>query len=346
MPKKIAVVLFNLGGPDAPESIQPFLFNLFNDKAIITLPGFFRYILAKFITIRRTPIAKQIYAHLGGRSPILPLTEKQAIALEVRLNLDNNVQYKTFIAMRYWHPLTEETVSQVKSFSPDEIFLVPLYPQFSTTTTGSSLTAWKKEANRQMLQTVTRIIGCYPTQRQFIEAHAELIRGYLQQAALQGKPRLLFSAHGLPEKIIKNGDPYAWQIERTAKAIISELNIENLDWRVCFQSRVGPVKWLEPSTEHEIQQAGKEKIPLVVVPIAFVSEHSETLVELDIEYKKLADNVGVPAYLRVPALGDNAGYIESLAAMCKVMENGNLMKYAFGEGRLCPPEFSQCVCKG
>lgn len=345
MAKKIAVVLFNLGGPDNLQAVRPFLFNLFNDKAIIGLPGIFRYVLAKFISARRDPVAQEIYKHLGGRSPILPLTESQSTALEVQLNQSGDDVFKTFIAMRYWHPMTEETVKNVKAFSPDEIFLVPLYPQFSTTTTGSSIKKWKAAAKKQGLEVTTRVIGCYPTQEDFIQAHAKLIADYYAKAEIHGKPRILFSAHGLPEKIVKRGDPYAWQVERTANAVMEKLHLENPDWRVCFQSRVGPVKWLEPSTDNEIMQAGKDNVPLVIVPIAFVSEHSETLVELDIEYKKIADKYGVPAYLRVPALGDNENYIKALAEMCKVMLGGNLMKYAFGEGRLCPPEFSQCLCK-
>lgn len=346
MAKKIAVVLFNLGGPDNLEAVKPFLFNLFNDRAIISLPNPFRFLLAKLISSRRAPIAQEIYGHLGGRSPILPLTEKQASALENELNNQGGVDYKTFIAMRYWYPMTEEIVAKVKAYEPDEIMLVPLYPQFSTTTTGSSVNIWKKEAEKQGLDIATRILGCYPTQEQFIEAHSNLIREYYEKAVTHGKPRLLFSAHGLPEKIVKNGDPYAWQVARTTEAIIAKLDIDDLDWHICFQSRVGPVKWLEPNTEDEIKQAGSDGVPLVIIPIAFVSEHSETLVELDIEYKKLADDFGVPAYFRVPALGDHPEYIKSLAAMCKVMEQGNLEKFAFGGGRLCPPEFSQCLCKG
>lgn len=345
MAKKIAVVLFNLGGPDSIQAVRPFLFNLFSDKAIIRIPGIFRYILAWFIASKREPVAADIYRHIGGKSPILPLTKNQASALEFALNTDQDTVYKTFIAMRYWHPMTKETVSQVKAFSPDEIFLLPLYPQFSTTTTGSSVRAWEKEAQKHGLKVTTRVVGCYPTEFHFIDAHAALIADYLEKATEFGKPRLVFSAHGLPEKIVKQGDPYAWQVERTAEAIVAKLGRDTLDWRVSYQSRVGPVKWLEPSTEHEIQQAGIDKVPLVIVPVAFVSEHSETLVELDIEYKKLADAKGVPGYFRVPALGDSPLYIQSLASMCKVMLEGHLMKYAFGGGRLCPPEFSACLCK-
>lgn len=347
MPKKIAVVLQNLGGPDNQDAVKPFLFNLFYDKAIIRLPWIFRYPIAKMISSRREKIAKEIYQHMGGGSPILPLTQKQADALEHSLQHGSENDYKVFIAMRYWYPMTEDVVKKVKEFAPDEVFLLPLYPQFSTTTTGSSVKRWKQEAKKQQLETVTRITGCYPTEKHFIAAHVSLIKEYFQQAKQHGNPRLLFSAHGLPEKIVKAGDPYAWQVARSVEAIIAGLDVDmdDLDWHISFQSRVGPVKWLEPNTEDEVKRAGKDGVPLVIIPIAFVSEHSETLVELDIEYKKLADESGVPAYFRVPALGDNDLYIKSLSEMCRIMEQGHLVKYAFGEGRLCPPEFSECLCK-
>lgn len=341
----IAVVLFNLGGPDKPESVEPFLFNLFNDKAIIRLPNPFRYLLAKFISKRRAPIAREIYHHLGGGSPILPLTEKQASALEQVLKAQLGGNVKVFIAMRYWHPFTQETVREVKAFSPDKVILLPLYPQFSTTTSGSSLQAWHNEKKKQDLTAETVTVGCYPVAEGFIASQAEVIRPLYESASKQSKPRILFSAHGLPKKIVEAGDPYQWQVEQTSSAIVQKMGIPGLDWVVCYQSKVGRLEWLKPSTDDEIRRAGKDKVPLVVVPVAFVSEHSETLVELDIEYKKLADASGVPGYHRAPALGEDRNFINTLAEICQKSLQDKKGVSSSESKRICPVEFSQCICQ-
>ncbi len=320
---KTAVVLFNLGGPDRPEAVKPFLFNLFNDPAIISLPNPFRFLIAKLISRKRTPTAQAIYHELGGGSPILPLTEKQAQALEKELGQG----HKVFISMRYWHPMSDEVVEKVKEYQPDNIVLLPLYPQFSTTTTASSIQDW----NRHKLNIPTRVIGCYPLEEHFIDAHVELLKPYKDKNI-----RILFSAHGLPKKVIDAGDPYQWQVEQTAARILKKLAIENVDYQVCYQSKVGPLEWIGPSTDAEILRAGKEGKSVVIVPIAFVSEHSETLVELDIEYKKLAQECGVPEYYRVPALGEHPLFIQGLAALCRSEE---VVK------PVCPAEFGKCICK-
>lgn len=347
MQKKIAVVLFNLGGPDSASAIKPFLFNLFNDKAIISLPQPFRFLLAKLISSRREEEAGHIYAQIGGRSPILPLTEKQAHALTEKLNEKSGGIYKVFIAMRYWHPRAEDVANEVKEFGADEVILLPLYPQFSTTTTGSSVKEWSKYARKFSLPKA-KTICCYPMEEKFITAHADLIKPYYERAAKAGNnPRILFSAHGLPEKIIAAGDPYQWQVEKTAEAIIKKLNIKNLDSQVCYQSRVGPLKWIGPATDEEIIRAGKDGVPLVIVPVAFVSEHSETLVELDLQYKKLAEDNGVKGYFRVPALGADENFIESLAGLClSAAEKKEAGIFPPGGVRLCPESFSKCACSG
>ncbi|MCE3231858.1 MAG: Ferrochelatase [Rickettsiaceae bacterium] len=316
MPKKIGVVLFNLGGPDSPEAVKPFLFNLFNDKAIITLPNPFRFLLAKIISSRRAPVAKQIYSEIGGKSPIFEETEKQAKALEQRLNNSNN-EYKTFIAMRYWHPFSYEALNEVEKYKPDEIILLPLYPQYSSATTASSLNDWLMQCKKSDISIPTDIIHSYQVEDNFINSHAKLILNEYEKVSDKNNLRILFSAHGLPQKLIDAGDPYQLQIEQTTSSIVQKLSIKNLDWKVCYQSKVGRLKWLEPSTENEIIEAGKENRSLIIVPIAFVSEHSETLVELDIEYKKLAESRGVRQYLRVPALGSDELFINCLARLCK-----------------------------
>lgn len=309
MSKRIAVVLFNLGGPDGPDAVEPFLFNLFNDKAIIGLPGIFRTPLARLISRRRAPMAQGNYALMGGGSPLLPETMKQADALQDLLSAAlPGDEVRCFIAMRYWKPLTEQTAADVAAFAPDDILLLPLYPQFSTTTTGSSLKAWR-EAYKGPGQ--TRTVCCWPAGTSFLAAHARLIEQAFEAAGRPAGARLLFSAHGLPENIIKAGDPYQAQIEATAAGVAARLS-GDWDWKVSYQSRVGPMKWLGPNTEDEIRDAARAGKPLVIVPIAFVSEHIETLVELDIEYAEVARHEGCPAYIRVPALGVDAGFIAGL----------------------------------
>ena len=307
---RIAIVLFNLGGPDSLDAVQPFLRNLFSDPAIIRLPGFLRLPLARFISSRRASKAKEIYRQIGGSSPILGQTEAQARALEAALGHDE--EWRAFVCMRYWHPMTEKVVQRVRKFGPDWIVLLPLYPQYSTTTTGSSFKAWRATVAR--LNTPTHSVRSYQTDEGFISASVELVKQGL--AAAGDKPvRLLFSAHGLPERIIKAGDPYQSQVEETARAIASRLG--NVDWVVCYQSRVGPLKWIGPSTESEIRRAAADKVGIVLYPLSFVSEHSETLVELDIEYRHLAEKAGVTTYVRVPAVGTHPLFINGLAKLVR-----------------------------
>ncbi len=309
---RTAVILMNLGGPDSPEAVEPFLYNLFADPAIINLPGIFRLPLARLVARSRLRAARDIYARLGGASPLLANTKAQAAALERELGPG----YRCFIAMRYWRPCSLEAAAEVKEWAPDEIVCLPLYPQFSRTTTGSSLRAWRMAAARCGLVVPTSVVGSYPCEPGFIAAIAGLIRPALEAAGAHGRPpRLLLTAHGLPKKIVRAGDPYPAQVEETAAAIIAALARPGLDWRVCYQSRVGPLAWIGPATDAEIRRAGEEGAPLVVVPIAFVSEHSETLVELDLDYRRIAEASGAPGYCRVPTVGVEPGFIAALAAL-------------------------------
>ncbi|TXL75910.1 ferrochelatase [Vineibacter terrae] len=312
---RVAVVLFNLGGPDSPEAVEPFLRNLFADPAILRVPGFVRRFLGPFIARRRAPTAQAIYARIGGRSPILPQTQAQAAALDAAL-ADRSPDHscRAFIAMRYWHPFSAQTAAAVKAYGPDRVVLLPLYPQMSTTTSQSSIDDWRQAAQSVGLDAPTRIVCCYPVQSGLIEAAAALIRPQIDAVA-GGKVRLLFSAHGLPEKVIRGGDPYQWQVECTARAIVERLGSAGLDWAVCYQSRVGPLKWIGPSTDDEIRRAGGDGKAVVLFPVAFVSEHSETLVELDIEYRELAHRSGVPAYHRVATVGVQPAFIDGLAEL-------------------------------
>lgn len=337
---KIAVILFNLGGPDAPEAVEPFLKNLFTDPAIISLPGFVRRPLGSFIAKRRGPIAREIYAKIGGRSPIVEETQLQADALEAALRAKNH-EARCFIAMRYWKPFAEDAARAAKAWGPDRVVLLPLYPQFSTTTTASSESDWNDAARRAGLTAPTTRICCYPWESGFIASVAALIGAALGQKRPGVDYRLLLSAHGLPKRTVMKGDPYPWQVEKTAAAIVDRLGIAGLDWQVCYQSRVGPLEWIGPATDAEIRRAGREGKGLIVAPIAFVSEHSETLVELDIEYGRLAREAGVADYIRVPAVGAHAAFIEGLAALVDRAALGEAV-VTCGPGRICPKDFARC----
>lgn len=310
---KVAIILFNLGGPDSLEAVEPFLRNLFGDPAILRVPSFVRGPLARFIARRRAPKAQGIYAQIGGSSPILGQTEAQARALEEALANDGGErhEFRGYVCMRYWHPMTPAVVKSVERFAPDRIVLLPLYPQYSTATTASSFDEWKKLATFKV--PTTEVVD-YPVEPGFIAASVALLKEGLAQAG-DRPTRVLFSAHGLPERVIKSGDPYQKQVEQTAAAVANAIG--GLDWTVCYQSRVGPLKWIGPSTETEIERAAHDRKGIVLYPLSFVSEHSETLVELDIEYRELADEEGVPFYVRVPTVGTHPHFIAGLARLVR-----------------------------
>jgi protoporphyrin/coproporphyrin ferrochelatase len=341
---KLAVVLFNLGGPDSLKAVRPFLFNLFRDPAIIQLPAIARYPLAALISTTRNKPAQANYALMGGRSPLLPETEAQAQALEAELRAQGH-DARVFISMRYWNPRADETARAVAAFAPDEIVLLPLYPQFSTTTTGSSVKDWLaayKGPGR------TRTVCCYPNADGVAEAHATEIRKVWQswwRPEWDQKPsgvRLLFSAHGLPQQVVDGGDPYEAQIRATAAAIAARVP-EFPDWQVCYQSRVGRLKWLEPATQDAIKEAAANKMGVIVCPIAFVSEHVETLVELDSEYGELANHLGVYPYLRARTPGVQGVFIAELAkAVTEALPREGVAPH--GSWR-CPATHGKCACR-
>ena len=339
---KKAIILFNLGGPDKIENVEPFLFNLFNDPAILNLPTFLRYPLAKLISNRRAPVAKKIYEELGGSSPILKLTKEQSSALEIKLNqIKIKDEYKCFVVMRCWNPRAKDVIKEVQLFDPEEVILMPLYPQYSAATSGSSIKEWKDVCKKNNYNIKTSTICCYPTDQNFINAHTKEIIKKIKDLK---NFKLIFSAHGLPEKNIKRGDPYQWQVEQSVQKIVESLNIENLDWILSYQSRVGPLKWIGPSTEDIIVENSKIGKHIILVPIAFVSEHSETLVELDIEYKEIADANGCKNYTRVPALGTNEDFIKAMSELI-IKKN----EYKFSENLYppkiqCPSNFKKCPC--
>jgi ferrochelatase len=319
MGQKIAIVLFNLGGPDDQAAVQPFLQNLFSDPAIIRVPGPIRWALARLISFTRAKSARANYAKMGGGSPLVPETNAQARAIEKAVTAQpgfEDADVKAFLAMRYWKPFTEQAVDAVKAFAPDQIILLPLYPQFSTTTTDSSLKAWYAAGGP-----TAKLVCCYPDAPGFIEAHANSVLETWQAGGAPERVRILWSAHGLPEKVIQDGDPYQKQVEETVAAL-KLLLPDHFDHAICYQSRVGPLAWIGPPTEAEIKRAAADQIGVIVVPIAFVSEHIETLVELDEEYAEIAHEAGVPFYWRAPALGTRAEFIGELAQIVTDLVTG------------------------
>ncbi len=322
---RTAIVLFNLGGPDRPESVQKFRLNLFNDPAIIRAPVFIRFWLSRLIAARGRQAAEANYALLGGKSPLLELTGRQARALETDLA---DIGAKCFIAMRYWHPFAAETVQGVQTFAPDRVLLLPLYPQFSTTTTGSSLTDWREQAAKAGLVAPTTSLCCYYDDPGYVESIAALVREAVGEAraelAAGVELRLIFSAHGLPESIIEKGDPYQMQVEASAQAVMARLADLEVEFQVSYQSRATPQKWISPSTVEAIEQAAAQNIAVLLVPIAFVSDHIETLVELDIENAELAHRLGVPGYFRSKVPNDDARFVAALARISRrALEHGD-----------------------
>jgi len=349
MSKKIAVILFNLGGPDSKESIKPFLLNFFMDKNIITLPIFLRFFIARMIARKRSKReAGDSYGLLGDKSPLLENTTEQAKSLEGKLNskISENT-YRVFTCMRYWHPMSAQIAKEVKEWEADKIVLLPLYPQFSTTTTWSSLQQWNKQSAKLGLDVQTSMICCYPENQGYVEGSAKNILEQYKRAKNDGheKIRILFSAHGLPEKVIKGGDPYQYQCENSAISIVKSLEKDidkEIDWQICYQSRVGRLKWIEPSIEQALDMAAEQGVCVIIYPHAFTQEHVETLVELDIEYKKYAEEIGIEGYYRAQTLGVQRDFIAALGAMVKQHESQN--DIIPDDNFSCPKEFGRC-CK-
>ncbi len=348
MKKRVAVVLFNLGGPDKAENIRPFLFNFFMDKNIIRLPWPLRFVIATLIATRRSrKEAGASYGLMGGGSPLLANTQAQADALQAALGSYEDAEYKTFISMRYWHPMTREAAQAVQAWNPDRIVLLPLYPQYSTTTTRSSLQEWNRVTTEAGLKVPTALVCCYPEGRGFVAASARNVQAAYEQALHdpknQGlpKPRILFSAHGLPEDIIADGDPYQAQCIQSARAIMKATELTDADWLVCYQSRVGPKKWLSPSTGEELKRAAADKVPVIIYPHAFVSEHVETLVEIEIEYRHEAKEAGVPYFARVPTVSTDKAFIDDLAALAAAHARQSGI-FPAGGTRACPLSSKRC----
>lgn len=328
MTKKVAVLLFNLGGPKGPEDVRPFLYNLFKDKYIIGLPVGIRHVIAASVAKRRAPSARENYAKMGGGSPIVKETEAQALALQASLQ-DAGFEARVFIGMRYWHPFIEQAAANIAAWGPDEVVLLPLYPQFSSTTTLTGFEAFQRVYKGP--GRVTRVC-CYAANDDFITAHVKLIADKLM--TLPPGYRLLFSAHGLPERIVAKGDPYQMQVEACVDRIVEGLGGE-VDHIICYQSRVGPLKWIGPSTDESIRETAAAGKNALIIPIAFVSEHIETLVELDIDYAELAREAGMAGYVRVPTLGIAPDFIAALRGEVLKAVGHNVTVIGDDECRAC-----------
>jgi ferrochelatase len=329
---KTAVILLNLGGPQSLSQVKGFLFNLFYDKTILNIPNPLRYLIAKIISITRNKKAQKIYSLLGGRSPILAETIAQAQALQDQLDQEN---FKVFVCMRHANPNIDDLEKEITKYNPEQIIAIPLYPQFSYTTTHSAV-----EQIKERFKTIkTKFIGCFYSSKQFIDGQVELIQQALKEVD-KSKTTILFSAHSLPKKIIINGDPYQHQIEETVALIMKQ--IDGVNYKITYQSKVGPVEWIGPNTEDVIIDLANKKEQIVIVPISFVSEHSETLVELDIDYAKLAANT---KYVRVPALRTNKKFI---ACLKELVEQSIVQEKQITSNqgiRLCDSKFKYCICK-
>ena len=308
-----AVVLFQLGGPDSLDAVEPFLYNLFCDPDIINFPGAFlaRKFIARKISSSRSKIVTERYREIGGKSPILDLTKAQATALENVLRKKHTVD--VYIAMRYWHPLTAEVITEMKRRSYKKIILLPLYPQFSQATTVSSVKEWERQARAAGYTKIpTEMIESYHNHRLYIGAIIENIQATVARFRPDDAIDLVFSAHGIPISLVAKGDPYKAQIEETVRLVV-----DGGRWayphHLCYQSKVGPAEWLKPSLDETITRLGAEgRRNLLVVPVAFVTEHIETLHEINIEARELAMRSGIRRFEMMPALNDNPKFIGCL----------------------------------
>ena len=310
--EKTAVILLNMGGPESLDDVEPFLFNLFMDPDIIEMPlgGLLRPFLARMISKRRAGKVRGYYEKIGGKSPLREITEQQAASLEEALKKYGD--FTAIVAMRYWHPFTGEAVEKALQVAPSHIILLPLYPQYSGTTSGSSINEfrrlWKKLGDNR---TPVTVIEEWHDNDKYIKAWAQKIRKGLEE--FKGSPpHLIFSAHGIPQKLVERGDPYQKQTEESIRLILKELEWKG-PWSLSYQSRVGPVKWLEPATDELLVELGSKGVKdILMVPISFVSDHSETLYEMDIQYKELANGAGVERFSRVSSLNCSRHFIEAL----------------------------------
>jgi ferrochelatase len=308
----IGVILLNLGGPDSLNAVKPFLYNLFSDRDIIKLgPPFLQKPIAALIANTRAKKTMDAYSLIGGKSPLLDITKAQAYALEESLNssrftVHGSRSFKVYVGMRYWHPFIEETLKQMYNDGIRKIFALSMYPHYSIATTGSSVKKFKEVAAKYSVE-YSCVLSWF-NHPMYIDALVENIKKSLEH--FTEKPAVLFSAHSLPQKFIDDGDPYVKETQGTIDEILKKIDVQ---WHLSFQSKSGPVKWLEPSTEHMLHEFAQKGVKnLLVVPISFVSDHIETLYEIDILYKNMASELGINL-IRMQSLNTSPKFIEALA---------------------------------
>lgn len=335
--RRVGIVLFQLGGPDTLEAIEPFLYNLFCDPDIIDFPfaRIGRKALAKLISTTRARKVQHHYATIGGGSPIGRFTERQARALEVEM-ANAGLDARCFVAMRYWHPFTSEAIAQLREASCEEVVLLPLYPQYSSTTTGSSLHEWQRLFHDDI--PVYHVDHFYD-HPMYLDAVAEKIEEALGRFAVPERVEIVFSAHSVPMAVIERGDPYQHQIEQTVELLMERGRWRNRH-RLCYQSKVGASKWLQPSLHHALHQLAAERVREVcVVPVAFVSDHVETLGEIDHEARHQARQLGITQFEMSPGLNDSAKFIKALGQIVMDAMGAMVPSYAGmrGLGSLASP---------
>ncbi len=318
---RVGVLLLNLGGPEQLEDVRPFLFNLFADPEIIRLPvPWLQKPLAWLISNSRAKQSQQNYSQIGGGSPLRRITEQQADALKHSLEAAGQPT-EMYIGMRYWYPFTEEAIARIKRDGIEELVVLPLYPQYSISTSGSSFRLlqklWKEDPSLERIRYT--VIPSWYARPGYVRAMADLITQELDQLPDPSAGHVFFSAHGVPVSYVEEvGDPYQREIEHCVELIMQALGRPNAH-TLAYQSRVGPVEWLQPYTEEAIAELAEQGINnLVVVPISFVSEHIETLQEIDMEYREIAEEAGIETFRRVPALNTHPGFIDDMGKM--VME--------------------------
>ncbi len=318
MQEKIGVVLLNLGGPDSLEAVEPFLYNLFCDPDIINFPGsfLFRKGLAKLISSRRHTKIQEQYKQIGGKSPLKDYTLGQAAMLEEKLN--EKFPAKVYAAMRYWHPFTEEVLDELEKEEITKVILLPLYPQYSMATTESSVKEWKKQLEKRGNPNIEwTLVEHYYDFPPYVEACVERVNQGLDKFPSEKREEadILFSAHGTPIKLVKQGDPYSEHIRKTVAAVVKRGGWKN-PHHLCYQSKVGPQKWLTPSTPDTIEDLAKKgSKQMLAVPIAFASDHLETLFEVGIEFKHLAKEAGVEQFEVTEGLNYSEKFIDALAQL-------------------------------
>jgi ferrochelatase len=316
--KRVGIVLFQLGGPDSLAAVEPFLLNLFLDPDIIPLGpfGLLRGPIARLISSRRSKPVAERYAEIGRRSPIATLTERQRVRLVEALS--PYIEPVAVTAMRYWHPFTSEAVAALKNSGPlDEIALLPLYPHYSYATTLSSLKEWRRVYGQPAGGPQERTVDHFFDHPLYIKALVQRIGSVLRQFSDSSRIHLVFSAHGLPMSLVEKGDPYPNQIEATVRLAVELGSKQFPNWPkthlLCYQSRVGPAKWLQPALTETIERLGHEGVKeMLVVPLSFVTEHIETLHEINIEAREEAKNLGVEKFRMMPAVGDSPLFIGAL----------------------------------